>query len=77
MVSPGIALASNHPPDDYIKMFESLPGIKNGEHLMMFCSFWYTGRDSNPQPLEPESNALSIEPPVHLHSQLQYYSKLL
>ena len=29
-------------------------------------SFWYTGRDSNPQPSEPESDALSIEPPVHL-----------
>ena len=28
--------------------------------------FWYTGRDSNPQPSEPESDALSIEPPVHL-----------
>ena len=27
---------------------------------------WYTGRDSNPQPSEPESDALSIEPPVHL-----------
>ena len=27
--------------------------------------FWYTGRDSNPQPSEPESDALSIEPPVH------------
>ena len=26
---------------------------------------WYTGRDSNPQPSEPESDALSIEPPVH------------
>ena len=25
----------------------------------------YTGRDSNPQPSEPESDALSIEPPVH------------
>ena len=29
---------------------------------------WYTGRDSNPQPSEPESDALSIEPPVHLFS---------
>ena len=27
---------------------------------------WYAGRDSNPQPSEPESDALSIEPPVHL-----------
>ena len=32
--------------------------------------FWYTGRDSNPQPSEPESDALSIEPPVHLHYSL-------
>ena len=30
--------------------------------------FWYTGRDSNPQPSEPESDALSIEPPVHFLS---------
>ena len=28
-------------------------------------SFWYAGRDSNPQPSEPESDALSIEPPAH------------
>ena len=28
--------------------------------------FWYAGRDSNPQPSEPESDALSIEPPAHL-----------
>ena len=37
---------------------------------------WYTGRDSNPQPSEPESDALSIEPPVHLSLQLAYYNKL-
>ena len=30
------------------------------------CSLWYAGRDSNPQPSEPESDALSIEPPAHL-----------
>ena len=30
---------------------------------------WYAGRDSNPQPSEPESDALSIEPPAHLYSQ--------
>ena len=36
---------------------------------------WYTGRDSNPQPSEPESDALSIEPPVHA-SQPDYYSKV-
>ena len=34
---------------------------------------WYTGRDSNPQPSEPESDALSIEPPVRLPS---HYSSL-
>lgn len=27
---------------------------------------WHTGRDSNPQPSEPESDALSIEPPVQI-----------
>ena len=32
--------------------------------------YWYTGRDSNPQPSEPESDALSIEPPVHLPDSL-------
>ena len=32
--------------------------------------FWYTGRDSNPQPSEPESDALSIEPPVHMLNSL-------
>ena len=31
---------------------------------------WYTGRDSNPQPSEPESDALSIEPPVHFLTAL-------
>ena len=39
----------------------------------MWVSFfftWYTGRDSNPQPSEPESDALSIEPPVHLLDSL-------
>ncbi len=30
--------------------------------------FWYAGRDSNPQPSEPESDALSIEPPAHFAS---------
>ena len=50
--------------------FESRPGYQksgcpNGQPL-----FWYTGRDSNPQPSEPESDALSIEPPVHLLDSL-------
>ena len=39
----------------------SYPEAGNG-----YLLFWYTGRDSNPQPSEPESDALSIEPPVHL-----------
>ena len=36
---------------------------------------WYTGRDSNPQPSEPESDALSIEPPVRL-IRPDYYSRI-
>ena len=36
--------------------------------------FWYTGRDSNPQPSEPESDALSIEPPVHSFWKPEYYT---
>ena len=39
---------------------------KNGKYHLVLPVFWYTGRDSNPQPSEPESDALSIEPPVHL-----------
>ena len=31
---------------------------------------WHAGRDSNPQPSEPESDALSIEPPAHLLESL-------
>ena len=31
---------------------------------------WYAGRDSNPQPSEPESDALSIEPPAHFQPSL-------
>ena len=34
---------------------------------------WYTGRDSTPHPSEPESDALSIEPPVHRST---YYSRI-
>ena len=37
---------------------------------MVSSLFWYTGRDSNPQPSEPESDALSIEPPVHRFNSL-------
>ena len=40
--------------------------IKDAVDCNIHCVFyWYTGRDSNPQPSEPESDALSIEPPVH------------
>ncbi len=39
---------------------------KNKREQKLSLIFWYTGRDSNPQPSEPESDALSIEPPVHL-----------
>ena len=44
----------------------SPPVAKNKGRLSPPFIFWYTGRDSNPQPSEPESDALSIEPPVHL-----------
>ena len=40
--------------------------IKEEIPLGISSFIWYTGRDSNPQPSEPESDALSIEPPVHL-----------
>ena len=43
------------------------PHLSTGQ-MWPFC--WYTGRDSNPQPSEPESDALSIEPPVHLNSDI-------
>ena len=45
-------------------------GIKNADTHLGIRIFWYTGRDSNPQPSEPESDALSIEPPVHLLNSL-------
>ena len=34
---------------------------------------WHARRDSNPQPSEPESDALSIEPLAH---RFAYYSKI-
>ena len=61
--------SSKCPPDTCILSFESLPLHKNKRRsgCIIHCVFyWYTGRDSNPQPSEPESDALSIEPPVHL-----------
>lgn len=36
--------------------------IKKWETPAVFPIFWYARRDSNPQPSEPESDALSIEP---------------
>ena len=56
-------------------MFESPPlgqNAKQGRHLFVSSLFWHAGRDSNPQPSEPESDALSIEPPARLP---KYYSK--
>ena len=47
-----------------------LPVKQKEEMAKANSSFWYTGRDSNPQPSEPESDALSIEPPVHLLESL-------
>ena len=42
------------------------------EHLcrVRICSVWYARRDSNPQPSEPESDALSIEPLAHFIDSL-------
>ena len=63
------------PPDCCIGMFESLPArrakeIRGIPARVSLLFLWYTGRDSNPQPSEPESDALSIEPPVHLLESL-------
>ena len=52
------------------------PIMQKSRHPNGYLLFWYTGRDSNPQPSEPESDALSIEPPVRF-LQLSYYSSLL
>ena len=59
--------ASQAPPEPGFYSFESLPPLKIQKDQIPhgIWSFWYTGRDSNPQPSEPESDALSIEPPVH------------
>ena len=46
-------------------MLKRKSSVQNGQ-IRYEHSIWYTGRDSNPQPSEPESDALSIEPPVHL-----------
>ena len=60
------------PPDTFLpalrsgRPFESFFRCTKKEDALRHPLFWYTGRDSNPQPSEPESDALSIEPPVHL-----------
>lgn len=41
------------------------------------CSGWYAGRDSNPQPSEPESDALSIEPPARTDFSLFIIARFL
>ena len=53
------------------QIFESLSlHMQKTRYPNGYLVFWYAGRDSNPQPSEPESDALSIEPPAHLlHSQ--------
>ena len=60
------------PPDTFLPRFARPPFrvppsvLKNADTHLGIRIFWYTGRDSNPQPSEPESDALSIEPPVRL-----------
>lgn len=47
---------------------------KTGNHPVPGCkTIWYAGRDSNPQPSEPESDALSIEPLAHTYVQKVLY----
>ena len=64
--------AKNSPPDCFYgslrcrRPFESRPEYQKTRYPDGYLVFWYTGRDSNPQPSEPESDALSIEPPVRL-----------
>ena len=62
-----------HQSADWCRPFESLFQCINkrrSESIIHSVFYWYTGRDSNPQPSEPESDALSIEPPVHLLNSL-------
>ena len=70
-------VATDSPQDCRIYSFESLPARSAKENrgypVGILCFLWYTGRDSNPQPSEPESDALSIEPPVHVPV---YYNRL-
>ena len=48
---------------------------KDGYSIKITVLIWYTGRDSNPQPSEPESDALSIEPPVHRFNSLNIIAR--
>ena len=48
---------------------EAVSGQKKERHdAARVFPFWHAGRDSNPQPSEPESDALSVEPPAHIHN---------
>ena len=60
--------AGRCPPDTGILWFESLPfgNKQKNRYSNEYLFFWYAGRDSNPQPSEPESDALSIEPPARV-----------
>ena len=46
---------------DFNHKSETMLHIEEGVRI---CTVWHAGRDSNPQPSEPESDALSIEPPA-------------
>ena len=73
--------AKNSPPDCFYgslrcrRPFESRPANQKRVIPDGITRFWYAGRDSNPQPSEPESDALSIEPPAHFLKP-SYYSRL-
>ena len=70
------------PPDTSLpglrpgRSFESLPVHQKWETPDGVSHFWYAGRDSNPQPSEPESDALSIEPPAHLLYSLNIIARI-
>lgn len=42
------------------------PGGRDEQSNRIYKNCWYARRDSNPQPSEPESDALSIEPLAHI-----------
>ena len=70
------------PPDTLLpclrqgRPFESLPAYQKRVIPNGITRFWYAGRDSNPQPSEPESDALSIEPPAHLLYSLNIIARI-